>query len=299
MVVESGEQAGLVLEFLPGVLSEAVEIRVLDVPVEPGAVVDGTVGVPFRIEPASLVVDTQCRLRIPFKPAAASTAGPGNVVVRQQSPFATRTYAPDALSVVEQWVEVGIKTFGEFHALMGPSPSNLLGYTPPIGSVAMLTGGHQFEVMEEPTAAPFSAQDAQEWRLSGPTINESLVFQDGVILGRRCALCNWVEIWDEPFSPYQPTGAGFVTPQPASAEVQNPVGSPGIGGTVMPFGYYVFSEPLEFAGELELDVLKLVVDVAYVRHDLGSGERRMTFWLSPTSGLLSVMVDGVIYDRIP
>ena len=88
-------------------------------------------------------------------------------------------------------------------------------------------------------------------------------------------------------------------PQPASAEVQNPVGSPGIGGTVMPFGYYVFSEPLEFAGELELDVLKLVVDVAYVRHDLGSGERRMTFWLSPTSGLLSVMVDGVIYDRIP
>ena len=303
MVVESGKQAGLVLEIPAGVLTEAIEFRITDRPFQPlppgAAVSPPQVGYPFRIEPAALVVDTKCRLRVPYQPSSVSFAGPGNVVVNQVSPFAERDYDPEDLSVTEAWVEIGIKTFGEFQVRLGPQVTSLLDYTPPMDQVATLTGGFAFVVESEPTTSPFVAPEAQQWHLIGPTMDESVIFVNGLIVGRRSESQNWLEIWDEPYGPYQTPGPGFAIPQPGIMQVQAPIGTLGVGASLMQLGSYVFGEPREYNGGLQLDVLKLTINVAYNRADLGNGERQLTFWLSPTEGLLSVMIDGVVYDRIP
>lgn len=303
VAVESGKQRGLVLEIPAGVLTETIEFRITDrpsSPLPPGAVISAPqFGYPFRVEPAALVVDTKCRLRMPYLPSDVSAAGPGPVVVNQVSPFTVREYDPENLSVAEAWVEIGIKTFGEFQVRMGPRASSLLDYTPPIDQVAMLTGGFAFVVEPELTASPFVDPSAQQWRITGPLLDESVIFVNGLIVGRRSELQNWLEIWDEPYGPYQTPGTGFVIPQPGTMEVQAPIGSLGVGASLMQLGSYVYGEPREYNGGLQLDILKLTINVAYNRADIGSGERQLTFWLSPIEGLLSVMIDGIVYDRIP
>lgn len=306
LVVEGGQQDGLVLEIPPGVLTEAYEFRVVQAPmsVEPmpagsTAVVGPLAGYPFRIEPSTLVVDTQCRLRIPYLPATSSFSGPGNVVINQINPWTARSYDPENLSIVDRWVEIGVKTFGQFQVNPGPQPNNLLDYTPPLGEVFALEGGFSFSVDEEPMSSPFADPAAQQWRLVGPSFDEAVIFNNGLILGRRSELANWLELWDDPYNPYQTPGPGFAISQPTTMQVQAPIGLLGVGAALMTLGSYVYSEPFEYNGQLQLDVLKLSLNVAYNRLDIGSGERRITYWLSPTEGLLRVMMDGVIYERIP
>lgn len=304
MLVQGGPQDGLVLEIPPGVLTEAIEFRILEAPrgvLPTGAVPvsEGFGGYPFRIEPATLVVDTACRLRMPYMPAANWMGGPGNVVINQINPWAIRDYDPENLSVVEGWVEISVKTMGQFQVRLAQQPTSLLDYTPPMGEVAMLEGGFAFTVDEEPMTSPFADPAAQQWRLIGPAFDEAVIFNNGQIYGRRSEAASWLEIWDEPYNPYQVVGGNFSIPQPTTMTVENPIGVLGIGATVMYLGTFVYSEPFEYDGSLELDVLKITLNVAYNRADLGNGERRMTYWLSPTSGLLRVMVDGVIYNRIP
>lgn len=304
VVVQGGKQDGLVLEIPPGVLTEAIEFRVLDtggttVPAGTATVSPPIGGYPFRIEPATLVVDAACRLRIPYLPSANSMGGPGNVIVNQINPWAIRDYDPENLSVVDRWVEVGVKTLGQFQVRLGEQPASLLDYTPPLGEVAMLEGGFQFLVDEEPASSPFALPEAQQWRLTGPWMDEAVIFNNGQIYGRRSEAQNWLEIWSSPYNPYQSPGSGFAIPQPTIMTVQNPIGVLGVGASLMYLGTYVYSEPIEYNGLLQLDVLKLSLNVAYNRADLGSGERNVTYWLSPTEGLLRVMIDGVIYNRIP
>lgn len=303
VLVESGSQAGLVLEVLPGVLDEAVEFRIESVlapPQTPPLSFAPVPGLPFRIEPAGLVVDTKCRLRIPYERAVVPNldSGPGNFVVRQVSPYAQRDYDIEGLDMAEAWIEIGVKTFGEFELVEGPNERGLLDYLPLTGSLSELEGGFQFEVLDE-TSAAFN-EPAYQWRVVGPGVDERVVLDaDGMVAGRRGGVASWLEIWQDPHPLLRRELEVPLPPQVGLMEVQSPPGALGIGAAVTPFSYCQFVESSEFAAILELDVLKVVFDVAYDRADLGVGQRQMTYWFSPTSGILSLMIDGVVYDRIP
>lgn len=303
LTVDGGEQRGLILTVDPGVLAETVNFRVLEVVpmrLPDGAVLssDGVVASPFRIEPADLVLRQSVTLRVPYRSANIRNTGPGNVELTQVSPYNSRGYDPEAIDVENGWVEVGVKSFGDFAVVVAPFTQNLLDYQPNVGEVATMTGGFALEVAAEPASSPFVDPGAVQWRLTGPQLDESLIFIGGNLVGRRAGNGAWLEVWDEEFSPFQQAGAGFVIPTAGVMQVQAPVGALPIGASVMPFGLYRFEPPVMFDGSLEREVMKLSINVAYSRADLGAGERQLVFWLSPNKGLLQVSVDGVIYDRI-
>lgn len=303
VVVQGGQQDGLVLEIPPGVFAEPVAISVAQgaapiVSPDPAAAAPQLVGFPFVIEPSSLVMATECRLRVPYQPSVIEGTGPGNVVVHGSSPTLTRRYAPNDVSVADGWVEVGIRRFGRFQAEVGDRADSLLDYTPTIDLVVPLTDGFQFVVNQDPVGATLTDPAIQQWRLTGPAFDESVVFLNGEVLGRRSVAGLWLEEWGESYDPYQTPEVGFAVPQPLTSLVHAPLGVSANHGSLMAFGSFVYTEPIEFNGSLELDVIRLTLDVAYNRFDLGAGERRMDWWLSPRSGLLRVAVDGQVYERL-
>ena len=301
LIVESGNQAGLILTVEPGVLPAFVDFRILDYvpePLPPG-VVNGfadQVALPFRIEPQDLVLDQNVRLRVPYQPTAVTGTGPGNVELNQVSPYTTRGYDPDVVNAVEGYVEVGVKTFGRFQVVPGERIDSLE-YVPAVGSVMSLSGGFEFEVRGAAPASPFVG--STEWRITGPQFDENVIISGYEVVGRSSDSGNWLELWGNPFSPFQTTGPGFVTPSTGVMQVQAPIGSLTIGASVLPFGFISYELPLDYNGVLLRDVLKVALNVAYSRADLGAGERRMIYWFSPTAGLVRVSIDGLIYDRIP
>lgn len=302
VVVQGGQQDGLVLEIPPGAVTEPVEFRVIQaiapvVGTIPTAYAEPLAGHPFLIEPAPLTLDVECRLRVPYQPSSISGTGPGNVIVNQTNPWLNRLYAPHEVSVADGWLEVGIKSFGQFQVQLGDRAESLLDYTPVMDLTVPLTGGFEFVVEQEPSWSPFSVTGTQQWRLTGPFFDEAVVFLDGEIFGRRSVMQGWLEEWLAPYDPYQAAVSGVATPIPLSTLVNTASTASAYHASVMVLGSYVFSEPVEYNGQLELDVLKLSINVAYNRPDIGSGERKMTYWLSPRNGLLKVEVDGVVYER--
>ncbi|MCK5943803.1 MAG: hypothetical protein KAI24_17595, partial [Planctomycetes bacterium] len=225
--------------------------------------------------------------------------GAGNVDVRQINPWTTRDYDPEAVDAIEGWVEITTKTLGRFQVIAAASPAAPQDYMPPIGAVVDFPGGWRFEVEEEPAGSVYAGLNAEQWTITGPAFDERLIVVDDRIVGRRREPQVWLESWSEPYDPFRdPTVAidGLST-QPA--QVSAPISQQFIGATIMPLGYFQFALPRSYDGELLTDVGKLTINVAYVRSDLGTGERRLAFWLSPDRGVLQMSVDGVVYERIP
>ena len=252
LLVESGKQDGLIMTVAPGVLSETVDFQVLDVTNEVVATGPGAVsapplsdaGWPFRIEPADLVLSQAVTLRIPYQPANIANTGPGNVELRQANVYTSRGYDPEAINATDGWIEVGIKTFGRFEVVLGPVVNDLLDYEPALGEVVTLTGGFEFAVEEDAPASPFATSGARQWRLTGPQFDERILMSDGNIVGRRSEAGSWLEVWSDPYSPYQLANCSLPNPQPSVMQVQVPIGALGIGASVIPFGFYQFALPL-------------------------------------------------------
>lgn len=303
LVVNSGNQEGLTMTVDPGVLTFWVDFRIRDV--LPESLSSGGVssfaavpGLPFRIEPEDLVLSSSVRLHMPYQPTVIYRNGPGNVEVNQISPFTTRIYDPDMVDALDGFVELDIKTFGQFQVVEGDRVVPL-DYVPPVGVVSQLSNGFAFEVQDMAPQSEFAAPAAKKWRITGPSFDESVIFDSCDVVGRRSESSSWLEIWDNPFAPFQSTGTAFITPQTSVMQVQSPIGWPSIGASVLPFGFMSYELPREYGGVMRRNVLKLALNVAYSRIDLGTAERRMIYWFSPSAGLLQVSIDGIIYDRIP
>lgn len=303
LVVTSGNQQGLTMTVDPGVLTFWVDFRIRDILPEslpPGVLSYSwpSPGLPFRIEPADLVLSSSVRLHMPYQPTVISGTGPGNVEVNQVSPFTARGYDPDVVDALEGFVEIDIKTFGQFQVVTGERIEPL-DYVPPVGVVTQLSNGFEFEVQDVAPQSQFAALGAKQWCITGPLFDESVIFHVYDVVGRSSGLSNWLEIWDSPFAPFQSTGTAFVIPSASVMQVESPLGARSTGASVLPFGFMSFELPREYDGVLRRDVLKLALNVAYSRVDLGAAERRMIYWFSPSVGLLQVSIDGVIYGRIP
>ncbi|MFT4514025.1 MAG: hypothetical protein ACI89X_000312 [Planctomycetota bacterium] len=300
LIVASGNQAGLILTVDPGVLTAFVDFQIRDFVPDPGvgSVVDAGVALPFRIEPEDLVLSQNVRLHLPYQPTAVFGTAPGNVEVNQVSPFTARGYNPEVVSVTEGFVEIEVKTFGQFRVVIGERVDPL-DYVPPVGVVTQLGNGYEFEVKDAAPMSEFAAQFAKEWRITGPQFDESVIFVGYDVVGRLSESASWLEIWDDSFRPFQLTGSGFVLPTTGIMQVQSPIGQPSLGASVLPFGFMSYELPVEYNGVLLRDIMKVALNVAYSRADLGTAERQMIYWFSPSVGLLQVSIDGIIYDRIP
>ena len=304
VVDDGGPLDGLVVTVDPGVLSEPVEFRIVDeyVPPPPGGVSSPVqvppLGRPFRIEPIDLVLRENVGLLVPYSPNSVFQTGPGNVELRQVSPYTTRTYIPRAVDAAEGRIEVGVKTFGSFRVWQGPTVLDPADYMPPIGQVATCAGGLRFVVEPMDPASPLASPGGVYWRVTGPAIDEALVVVDRHIVGRRAFPDYWRETWDEPYYPFASADVAMFDLHVQTMLVESPLGNPPLGGAVMPLGYLEWLPPQEYDGRLLLDVAKLTLNVAFDRAD-GSGERRLALWLAPGQGLVSLAVDDIVYARIP
>jgi len=304
LVIDRGGQNGLVLEVPAGAVEQPTDFRVFE---EPLTLPDGTqvlsialpAGLPFRIEPIDLVSPVSMRLRMPYQPAGAQLTGAGNVDVRQVNPWTTREYDPEAIDAIAGWVEISVKTLGRFQVLPAESPENRRDYVPALGSVTELAGGYQFSVVEEVTPSPYVGLGAEQWAITGPGLDERLIVVGNTIVGRRSEPLVWLESWSEPYDPFGNPEDALASMMTQSAQVSAPVNQQFTGASVLPLGYFQYALPQTYQGELLTDIGRLTINVAYNRTDLGSGERQLSFWLSPVYGLLQLSIDGTIYDRIP
>ena len=79
--------------------------------------------------------------------------------------------------------------------------------------------------------------------------------------------------------------------------VDEPVGALISGvGLLSVYGYRQFDEPIEHNG-LQLDVVKLIVDMTSDLPINGFTQRQFTFWFAPGQGLLRLGVDGQVSER--
>jgi len=296
VVVDRGNQRGLILEIPAGALAAPAEFRVLD-ELQPLA---AQVGRPFRIEPVDLVASESMVLRVPYEPANVLEAGPGDVDVRQTNPWTTRLHDPVDVDPVEAWVEIATKTLGRFQVeAAAPVVGGRAAYLPKLGDVVELAGGIQFAVGEEGAYwSPLAGQGATYWAITGPGLDERLILSGDLLVGRGGGQA-WVEEWSLPVDPLAGPGAalaGLASQIAMVTTYPNPLPT---GATVTPLAYFQYDVPLVYQGVLYTDLAKVAVDVAYDRQDLGVGERQLTFWLSATEGLLRLAIDGVAYDREP
>lgn len=303
LLVESGSQQGLVLQVPAGAVSEPTAFQVTEVvpaPLPPGvAVVEAQPGQLFRIEPSDLILSTSATLRAPYNIDFVGQSAPGNVLLWQQSPVVQRSYDPNQVDVVDGWMECQVKTFGLFQVTQ-PDPLPVpAAYVPPVGTVSMFTGGVEFSIVDAVPAVPSASQPAVAWRLTGPFVDESVLFDGDLIVGRQAQQGSWRELWSQPYSPFEFPSLALASMQSMSMQVEAPIGTGTLGATVLPLGFRQFSEPMMFDGRLLLDVLKVTLNVSYNRADLGAGERQLAYWFAPGDGIVRVSIDGANYDRIP
>jgi hypothetical protein len=299
IAVTSGVQAGLVVTVPAGAVDRPTAFAIVD---ETGTLPPGVLattyvpvpGQPFAIEPRQLVLANKARLRMPYRTGFVYETAPGNVRAQQHSPFAELQLDPQAVDVVDGWIEVESATLGRFQVVQGPAVDRLLDYVPPIGSVATLADGITFRLEPADPAGPFAPCVA--WRIDGPGIAERLVFfgED-----RESDVPSWREIWSIPYSPFLPVSQALGNGVTASMMVEQP-----LGGTTMPasysvYGFRAFTQPRVFDGRLVLDVLRLTIDVAWDRSDIGTGQRQYEFWFAPGDGLLALGLDGLVRERVP
>lgn len=302
LTVASGTQNGLVLTVPPGALAARTDIRVVaDYEVPPPLMATSeapTPGRPLRIEPQSTQFAIPATLRLPYLPQYVAETGPGNVRVRQVSPFATRDHEPAMVDAIAGRVQIDVRTLGRFQVVTGPRTANVDDYLPALGAVADLGGGFSFAIEAVPPTSPY-APDGRQWRIRGPGVDERLVFVGRQIVARESDLPSWRERWSVPVDPFAsvelvPNGAAVPT------QVEQPLGSGlATAGLITVTGWRRFAEPRTFDGRLVLDVLRLAIDLAWDRQDIGVGQRQYVFWFAPGDGLLAFAQDGVVRERRP
>jgi len=303
LVVERGQQQGLVLEVPAGAVARPTEFRVVaeaggGSPSAPTGAGVPAVAAPLRIEPVELVSPVSMRLRIPYQPANISGTGAGNVDVRQKSAALSSDYDPEAIDAIAGWVEISVKTLGRFEVVVAPTPADLLSYLPPVGEVASLEDGFIFTIEPEPVLSPLAGLDVVAWSIAGPSFNEQIIAGGPALLGRRSGAL-WAEEWSIPYDPFSDPGAALANMSSQTAAVTDFAALSIVSATVTPLGYFQYALPIRYDEQLYTDIGQLVIHVAYDRPDLGVGERQVTMWLSPEVGLLRLGVDGVAYDRVP
>ena len=303
LVVDRGQQQGLVLEVPAGAVARPTEFRVAaegggGSPSAPTGSGIPAVAAPLRIEPTDLVSPVSMRLRIPYEPANVSGTGAGNIDVRQKNAALSRDYDPEDIDAVAGWVEISVKTLGRFEVVVAPTPADLLSYLPPVGEVASLEDGFAFTVEPEPVLSPLSGLDVLAWSVVGPSFFEQIVVGGASILGRRSGAL-WAEEWSIPYDPFGDPGEALANMITQTAAVTDFTVFSIVSAAVTPLGYFQYALPIRYDEQLYTDIGQLVVNVAYDRPDLGVGERQVTMWLSPEVGLLRLAVDGVSYDRVP
>lgn len=302
LTVTSGPENGLVLTVPAGALAARVEFRVLaDYEVPPPLLATSqalTPGRPLRIEPQTTEFAVPATLRLPYLPQYVTETGPGNVRVRQVSPFATRDHEPAMVDAVAGWAQIGVRTLGRFQVVTGPRTANLADYLPALGAVADLGDGFSFAIEAVPPESPY-APSGRQWRLRGPGVDDRLVFVDTRIVARESDLPSWRERWAAPFDPFVAVGAvpiGATVP----TQIEQPIGSGLLTpARIVATGWRRFGEPRTFGGRLVLDVLRLSIDLAWERSDIGVGQRSYVFWFAPGDGLLAFAQDGVVRERRP
>ena len=296
LVVDTGAQAGLVMTVPAGALRAPTQFRVVDrsadLPPEARALsLEPAVGLPFRIEPDDVFTAVPVTLRLPYRPGRVADIAPGNVRVQQASAFAELVREPESVDVGAAQLEFRTREFGAFQVVPGPRTDDVLDYAPVVGDFATLEGGFSFFVEAVPPAAPVFVGAATRWRIVGPGFDERLYFDGRTLLGRESF--QWNEVWQDGYDPWRSPEVALQDPFATTALV---------GGTeaaMSALGFRQFSAPQQFGGRLYFDVVRLAIDVAYDRDDIGSGQRRYSFWLAPEIGLLELSIDGVRRARTP
>ncbi|MFK7741833.1 MAG: hypothetical protein AB8H80_16065 [Planctomycetota bacterium] len=306
LAVSGGVYDGLALTVEPGVLDREIPFRIIDdtlgvasAPQAPGQVIAlrPPVGYAFRIEPSDLVLTQNVRLLIPYLPQNIVETAPGNVLVRQTSPFVTRDITPAVVDVGVAQVELETKTFGRFE----PVPGEVLTagfYLPAREEVQQLEGGYSFVIEDVDPSSPWAVDGADRWRIEGPGFGEDLIVSGLRVLGREAANMGWREVWAMQMSLLRTEFEVQSGPIATTMLVEQPAGGLGLGASLMFLAFVDFTFPRALEGVSYRNVIKYTIDVAYNRPDLGQGERRLILWCAPDVGLLRLSIDGVVRDRV-
>lgn len=299
--VMDGKQAGLRLTVPPGALLDPVEVRVVDVEVVLPAGLLATSyapdpAAPFRLEPVGLYLERPATLRLPYDPTRILGTGRGNVRVRQQRSDATVDHEPPLVDVVAGRVEITTQTFGRFQVVRGPRTTSIVAYQPPLDAVVPLADGWSFVATAVPATSPFAAAEAVQWQLTGPAFEERWMF-DGLLLRGRELPPLWRETWDQPVAIWQDTESVVPQATTTTMQVNVPIAVPGLGGSMTVLGAQSWDAPRPLGDRLAYDVVRLQVNLAWNRHDIGTGQREYVFWFAPEVGLLALGIDGVVHAR--
>lgn len=307
LVVGSGAQTGLVLTIPPGALTSPTQVRIVDVATEPAP---GTYqlssvpqpGLPFRIEPSGLRLEERATLRAPYRPAAVGGTGPGNVRVREVRGAAVIDYAPDVVDVVGGFVELPVRWLGQYVVIRGPVAA-AGSYWPALATSIALDDGYTFEVADVPETSPFHREGVLErWRLNDGSATAPKVdfyLADKVLLGRECVDGSWREVWSSPFPFWTDNGSPVAGPAAMTmpTQVSAPVAWPPLGGQITVSTEWTYAPPMTVAGRMLFDVLKVRLQMAWNRHDLGVGQREYELFFAPDVGVVAIAEDGVRRSR--
>jgi len=298
LLVETGAQKGLTMIVPPQALLEPVRFVVVDespaLPPELRALSYSAMpGLPFRIEPDDVFTREDVTIRMPYRLSQMQGHAPGNVFVEQRSAFLPIDHEPDEVDVVEGMVQIRTREFGTFVVRLGPSVDDVLDYLPTTQFVTFFENGYDFQILSAPDS--LFGPGVDQWRIQGPGFDESLFFRGRLIVGRETT--SFRETWTEDFDPWQRVEDVGLQVTNMQTIVDEPVGALISGvGLLSVYGYRQFDEPIEHNG-LQLDVVKLIVDMTSDLPINGFTQRQFTFWFAPGQGLLRLGVDGQVSER--
>jgi hypothetical protein len=302
VVVDSGPQRGLRLTFPPGAVPAPTVIRIRDVSANPplGTYALQSVpvpGKPFVIEPAGLRLDVQATLRAPYVVNNVRDTAPGNVLVRELRSGNAIEHEPELVDIAGGFVELSIRHLTQYVVKTGPVTPDRDSYLR-VPGVIQLGNDATFEARDIDAASPFAVSGGRHWRIRLPQRDESLFFDPDGLRGRESVGDGWRERW--PQSVPVLLRADEVVPSSAitqQIQVERPIGAPPVPGQMTAFGMWSWAEPRVVAGRMLRDVLQLRVTLAWMRTDLGVGQRVYLFWFAPNVGLVALSEDGVGYAR--
>lgn len=301
LAVDQGPQAGLRLVVPAGALLEATELRVetasplpagldaVSAPPEPGAA--------FTLAPVGLRFEVLATLRAPYRVEVLAQTAPGNVRVRRLLGVDSYDLDPTAVDVVAGYVEVPLRTLGRHRVVRGPVASGIADYRPLADGVPVaLADGFTFTAAAV-TSGPFATPTTVGWRLAGPGVDDQLFFTAGWLAGRESSFEGWREVWSQAYDVWTHGNVSMAASLTMPTAVQQPIGSPPLGGQITVFGLWTWEPPLQVGDRLLCDVARLRVTLAWSRADLGVGQREYLFWLTPGLGLVGFAQDGVARMR--
>jgi hypothetical protein len=292
--VTEGRYAGLRLVVPAGALAAPVTVRMHQPPPPPDgtfspAVVPGP-GPFVDIEPAALQFAVPATLRLPYVVQGLAGLGIGNVRADYVGPGGRGTIEPEVVDVEAGLAELSITRLGSYGLVRGARATSVFDYFGPDAVGLPLTDGRTFTLARAPVPQ-LGAAVCMHWTLDDVDDQDTeTALLDGQFLNvlGRASGADWIEVWNPAVQRVIATAHVFAPRATAT---------PLLTGAVAVASRVDLGPPVR-VGEREFrDVLRVSVDIAWQRADLGDGARQTVYWFAPGVGLVQVERDGVVSVR--